>query len=312
MDNEAQKKYREAESRIESIRNTIITIGIALILFSAPLAQLFSYEVTEEVTEREPYQYQVGTVNTYVCYTTDYGACYHASGCGSLWKSSHKTTVYAAKKDGYQPCSKCTPTVKTTLVLTETKYRDVTKTKTVTKEPAFLVWLCGTGCLVVAYFVLTVEWRKQRAEAIAEMQRIKEDNDRLQKAQAEMAARRKEEETRDNNMRVLRSLGADTVVIPKGITLLPDGSPILGQVSKCFPYGSYTVFISPSGRKFHKSSHCCWNLSAVHIFKLPPGYAPCRNCASGMQYPVIRPAWYTELMARKRSSSADLLQNRNE
>lgn len=297
----AQKKHREAEDRIASIGNTIVILSIVLAIFAGSLAkQFFSYEVDEEVTKRESYQHPVGTVNTYVCYITDYGACYHARGCSSLWKSSHKTTVYAAKKAGYQPCSKCTPTVRTTLVLTETRYRDVTKTKTVTKEPAFLVWLCGTGCLVVAYFALTVEWRKQRDEASAEMQRIKEENDRLQRAQAAMAARRKEEERQNNNMNVLHSLGAGTVVLPQGVTLLPDGTPVSGQVSRFHPYGSYTVFISPSGRKFHKHIRCYRNLTAIHLFKLPPGYTPCKNCASGMQYPVIRPAWYMELTVKKR------------
>jgi hypothetical protein len=42
-----------------------------------------------------------------VCYTTTYGDCYHASYCGSLYASSHKTTVFDARRNGYRDCSKC-------------------------------------------------------------------------------------------------------------------------------------------------------------------------------------------------------------
>ena len=42
-----------------------------------------------------------------ICYTTTYGDCYHASYCGSLYASSHKTTVFDAKRSGYKDCSKC-------------------------------------------------------------------------------------------------------------------------------------------------------------------------------------------------------------
>lgn len=42
-----------------------------------------------------------------VCYTTTYGDCYHASYCSSLYASSHKTTVFDAKRNGYIDCSRC-------------------------------------------------------------------------------------------------------------------------------------------------------------------------------------------------------------
>ena len=171
----AQKKYADAESRISSICSIFIMIILALTFFASPIAEeFFSYEVTEYVTKKEAYQHPVGTVDTYVCYTTRYGKCYHARSCGSLWNSSYKTTVYEAKEDGYRACSKCTPSEKITLTLTETKYRDVTETVTVTKEPALQVWFCGTGILIVVYFVLTFKHRQERKAAYKEMQRIRE------------------------------------------------------------------------------------------------------------------------------------------
>lgn len=170
----AQQKYKDAKDRISSIRKTMIILAVVLTLFSGELTkQFFSYEVQEEVTSRESYQYPTGTITTYICYTTEYGSCYHAKGCGSLWNSSHKTTVYEARKAGYVPCSKCTPTAKTTITLTETRYMDVKKTETVTKEPTFLVWLCGTGCLALTYFFLTAAPRKQQDDALAEIEASK-------------------------------------------------------------------------------------------------------------------------------------------
>ena len=47
-------------------------------------------------------------VDTYICYTTDYGECYHAEYCQYLYNSANKTTVYQAEKS-FRDCSKCNP-----------------------------------------------------------------------------------------------------------------------------------------------------------------------------------------------------------
>ena len=48
-------------------------------------------------------------VDTYICYTTDTGECYHAKYCQYLRESAHETNVYKAKKRGYRSCSRCSP-----------------------------------------------------------------------------------------------------------------------------------------------------------------------------------------------------------
>ncbi len=126
-----------------------------------------------------------------------------------------------------------------------------------------------------------------------------------------IVAQKREKQIQENNLAVLRSLGAEDISIPRGIKLLPDGTPITGQSSGCFPYGGYTVFISPSGRKFHKRIHCCRSLSAIHLFKLPREYTPCRSCASGMPYPVVLPIWYKNLLARQVSKPVNPSPDRN-
>ena len=63
-------------------------------------------------------------VDTYICYTTKTGECYHAAYCQYLRNSSYKTTVYEAKKK-YRKCSRCSPILekyKTTIIVKERNY----------------------------------------------------------------------------------------------------------------------------------------------------------------------------------------------
>ncbi len=47
-------------------------------------------------------------IDTYICYTTDFGECYHAEYCQYLYNSANKTTIYQAEKS-FRDCSKCNP-----------------------------------------------------------------------------------------------------------------------------------------------------------------------------------------------------------
>ena len=49
---------------------------------------------------------QTVTTNTYVCYITPTGECYHAKSCRYANKDM-QTTVYEAKAQGYRACSIC-------------------------------------------------------------------------------------------------------------------------------------------------------------------------------------------------------------
>ena len=157
-----KKELDSLEKRLSVIQIITVSLCIILLLSSSWLGKnVFAYEIEEKKTIKEPYEYITGTVSTYVCYTTTYGEKYHAKSCGSLWNSSYKTTVYQAEKRGYDPCSKCTPTEKTTLELTETRYREVELTETITKEPDFLVWIVGTCAIILIYYVSTKDLKKR-------------------------------------------------------------------------------------------------------------------------------------------------------
>ena len=157
-----RKEIESLETRLSVIGFIAISLCVIMVFISPWLgANVFAYEIEETKTIEEPYKYVVETVSTYVCYTTEYGDRYHARGCGYLWNSSYKTTVYHAKKDGYRPCSQCNPTEKTTLEITETRYREVEQTETITKEPKVLVWLIGTCIIVLIYHVSTIGLKKR-------------------------------------------------------------------------------------------------------------------------------------------------------
>ena len=168
-----QKELDRLETRLGVIRLIAVSLCIIMVFSSSWLAKnVFAREIKETYTVEEPYEYVTGTISTYVCYTTTYGEKYHAKGCGSLWNSSHKTTVYQAEKRGYDPCSKCTPTEKTTLELKETRYREVERTKTVTKEPKILVWLIGSCSIVLIYYVSTIGLKKRIKELSAHIREL--------------------------------------------------------------------------------------------------------------------------------------------
>ncbi len=169
----ARKRRDDADNKIRVARWAAILLCVLMLGMASWLAEnWFSYEVTTWKTKKDPYEYVIGKVNTYVCYTTLYGECYHASGCGSLWNSSFKTTVYEAEQRGYRSCSKCTPTQRTTLTLTETRYRDVKYSVTETTEPEVEVWLCGTALIILGYFVVTIPAKRDKKAAEAEMAEI--------------------------------------------------------------------------------------------------------------------------------------------
>ena len=81
-------------------------------------------------------------VDTYICYTTKTGECYHAATCGYLRNSSYKTTVYKARKN-YRPCSRCNP------------FQDRYKTTITVKKKNYIApALIGIPISVATYFVL--------------------------------------------------------------------------------------------------------------------------------------------------------------
>ena len=89
-----QKKSRKEYNAIISKR---IAAMISLLLCAALyLSFLFAFS-----TKRD----------TYICYTTKTGECFHTATCRYASKTAYETTVYEACKK-YKPCNYCNPCVK--------------------------------------------------------------------------------------------------------------------------------------------------------------------------------------------------------
>lgn len=56
-------------------------------------------------------------------------------------------------------------------------------------------------------------------------------------------------------------------------------------------FGSYTVYISKSGRCYHQKPGCCSARNAEHFFKAKWIYSPCSKCCTRQ---MSIPAWYNE------------------
>lgn len=88
----------------------ILTVMVALIIFVIGYYVLLNIFFTKEVTTTVyDEEIEIEKIDTYVCYTTRTGVCYHSKHCQYISKSSKETTVYEAEHKGYAPCSRCTP-----------------------------------------------------------------------------------------------------------------------------------------------------------------------------------------------------------
>lgn len=154
---------------IQIIVNVLFAVLLAAVFLSSGwLAKnVFNYEEIKEYNKIETYSEPTGEIiETFVCYTTLYGDCYHSSECGSLWNSSFETTVYEAVKDGYKPCSKCEPTEKTEYIVIEKKHNIIKCVERIEKHPIIEVFVCGSSSLLALYILTTIIINKKREDSL--------------------------------------------------------------------------------------------------------------------------------------------------
>lgn len=160
-----EENKRLLEEKLTIIQSVAILIGCLLLIVSAWLGEtVFSYEVEKTVMIREPYEHVVDVIWDYKCYTTTYGECYHESGCRYLYHSSKTTTVEDARNDGYRACSVCDPPIELPVTIKETRYREVAKIETETKEPKLFVCVVSTSVTALVYYIVTYDIRKEIRE----------------------------------------------------------------------------------------------------------------------------------------------------
>lgn len=171
MDDETyrlQSEIEDRKKRIKAIRFIAFALVVLTIFTAKPMAvNWFCYTDYVLVQKGPKQEVEVDKVYTYICYTTNTGKCYHARGCQYLKYSSYETTVYQAKKSGYSPCSRCSPSKPCVykIKVTRSPYKDQ-KVKVV-EEPIFRVGAVGVLFVLITYASFII-WEKQRIKKAEE------------------------------------------------------------------------------------------------------------------------------------------------
>jgi hypothetical protein len=163
------KRILDLDKKVMRVWYIFLAIGLAVCLLAIHLAEnQLCYTVYETKTKTEPYEYKIGEVWTYECYTTRTGECYHAECCQYL-KSKRETTVYEAERAGYRACSRCEPDKAKLLKLTETRYREVEYQEEIIKKPRLLLCAIGLFPVVAGYYIVSAPAKKKHKEALDEL-----------------------------------------------------------------------------------------------------------------------------------------------
>ena len=118
-----QPKKKRRRGLFSSRVSAIISIILCIVMYWTLLTTVYTTKV-----------------DTYICYITETGDCYHAANCRYLWNSAQQTTVYEVLGE-YRSCSYCNPKVD--------KY-ETRITKKNYKAPFFI----SAPISIVLYFVI--------------------------------------------------------------------------------------------------------------------------------------------------------------
>lgn len=95
---------------------------------------------------------------------------------------------------------------------------------------------------------------------------------------------------------VVRNLH-DIVDAPKSVEIKQDGTVTKGEVRYDKKYGDLTVFVSPSGKKYHKKRSCgsSYSKTQINIYDaILQGYSACKTCCS-KEHDTEVPYWYKKI-----------------
>ena len=146
-------------------------------------------------------------------------------------------------------------------------------------ESIFLwgVLLLGIGCIAFIAFVI---YSGKKREAQLEAEKKAEEERKFQEEKRAFIA-----SLRGRRLR-------DAAGVPPHI-VYQNGKPIDNNNAE---YGTFTVYLSSSGKCFHGSKGCCSAYRPAHYFTARRSYRPCSKC--GCRYHNI-PDWHTKYMELK-------------
>ncbi len=158
--NEKLTKHAEEKYKGTRICALVLSLLLSIVLLFGLIAQ---FTTTEEVTTYEK-QTVIETINTYRCYVTATGVCYHSRTCQYIRNDdveSYETTVYEAEQDGLRPCSKCKIGVSHKTEIEVEKVVSVPKTEEQTKTNYFAAIIISVLFAVLLYNLIVFKSRRE-------------------------------------------------------------------------------------------------------------------------------------------------------
>lgn len=154
-------------------------------------------------------------------------------------------------------------------------------------EKKLEIWQIVACCLGIYGFVISivaaVKIRNRNVLIVKHQEQVDEINKRVQALVVER-------DTCKYKQFVQNHEGA--IVLPSSVKLEYECIPVTDDATPLFPYGRYTVFLNPVGRRFHRDPHCCESAIPIHEFRIDKTWKPCKKC--GGYQPYI-PDWYLDL-----------------
>ncbi len=237
---------------------SLIVFAILLIAVSGIITVLLDLYCFPDL---DNFQYmEITNGKDVMCYVTNYGDCYHKSGCRYL-RSSNKTTMYEAEKSGYKPCAVCWTTPRA-------KWETIKGVNYFSKTVDLLKWILPIS--IVLYIIICVKTFRYFKEKV-----IKEETNF-----ADYKRSIKDE--------LINTYGEKDSFIKKAKSLSDVPSDV--DYKKGLPYTEddrYIVYKSYYGKRFHSNKQCRGNFMPIkiHSFVAINILEPCYYCAELIDIP---------------------------
>ena len=125
---------------------------------------------------------------------------------------------------------------------------------------------------------------------------IQQQQEQIQKQQEHLQRQKEQEERSRSFDEKLKGKSIQEIVgAPDDIVIKKDGTVIKGQATREKPYGELTVYISNTGKKYHKCNFCRninGMVSANKLDAISKGYRACDLCIGKNE---LLPTWYKSI-----------------
>lgn len=263
-----------------------------------------------------------------IVHKTKTGYCYHRADCFHL-RSDITITLREAISEGLSPCEDCNPPIldedevitakeanskpaagssisagKTSVADSLIAYESETGNLSIQEEESsgttiydkYSKWvIAGLTIVIIMLLIENVSLKKELKKEAEKFAAEKGNYERsVSEQKVEIDKLKNDNQEKENLINILsdtekvNQLLTTISLIPKGTKFLPGRIPYDNLTGE--KYGSYTVYISPNGKRYHKRKGCSSaNIETNIVTASSYGYLPCNVCCKQKE---IYPKWY--------------------